>query len=212
MNAKSQLLTKVKPQFNTNRPRRHVGILGGTFNPIHLGHLVIAEQVYEQLCLNKVLFLPDKIPPHKNVKKEKPSISSNDRIEMIKMAIRDNIHFDLDLTDINRGGVSYTYDTIKLLKQYNPDTEYYFIIGGDMVENLPNWAHIDELINMVHFVGVCRKGFEKKSKYPILWVNTPELEISSSMIRDRVKKGQSIKYLVPNEVEEYIKDRGLFLD
>ncbi|APX72541.1 nicotinate-nucleotide adenylyltransferase [Companilactobacillus allii] len=212
MNTKNQLLTKVKPQFNTNQKKRHVGILGGTFNPVHLGHLVIAEQVYEQLCLNKVLFLPDKIPPHKNVKKENPSISSDERIEMIKMAIRDNIHFDLDLTDINRGGVSYTYDTIKLLKQYNPDTEYYFIIGGDMVENLPSWSHIDELVNMVHFVGVCRKGFEKKSKYPILWVNTPELEISSSMIRDRVKKGQSIKYLVPTEVEDYIKDRGLFLD
>jgi nicotinate (nicotinamide) nucleotide adenylyltransferase len=197
--------------MQTNHPKRHVGILGGTFNPIHLGHLVIAEQVYEQLCLNKVLFLPDKIPPHKGVEKTKP-IDSDDRIEMIKLAIADNMHFDLDLTDVNRGGVSYTFDTVKLLKQYNPDTEYYFIIGGDMVENLPQWSHIDELVQMVHFVGVCRKGFEKKSKYPILWVNTPELEISSSMIRHRVKKGQSIKYLVPDAVREYIKDRRLYLD
>lgn len=79
-----------------------------------------------------------------------------------------------------------------------------------MVENLPKWSHIDELIQMVHFVGVCRKGFEKKSKYPILWVNTPELEISSSMIREKVKQGQSIKYLVPDDVAWYIKDRGLY--
>ncbi|WP_125711604.1 nicotinate-nucleotide adenylyltransferase [Companilactobacillus kedongensis] len=211
MNTQQQILTKVKPQFQTNHKKRHVGILGGTFNPIHLGHLVIADQVSEQLCLNKILFLPDKIPPHRGVKKQSP-IDSDDRIKMIKLAIEDNIHFDLDLTDVNRGGISYTYETIKLLKQYNPDTEYYFIIGGDMVENLSKWAHIDELVNMVHFVGVCRKGFEKKSKYPILWVNTPELEISSSMIRRHVKKGQSIKYIVPKKVEEYIKNRRLYLD
>ncbi|MFD1471084.1 nicotinate-nucleotide adenylyltransferase [Companilactobacillus mishanensis] len=209
MNTKKQLLTKVKAEIRTNMPRRHVGILGGTFNPIHLGHLVIAEQVYQQLRLSKVLFLPDKVPPHRGVSKTKP-ISSDDRIKMIKLAIEDNMHFDLDLTDVNRGGVSYTYETIKILKQCNPDTEYYFIIGGDMVENLPKWAHIDELVQMVHFVGVCRKGYEKSSKYPILWVNTPELEISSSMIRNKVRTGKSIKYLVPDSVADYIQDRGLY--
>jgi len=210
METQKQVLTKPKLQFESNLPKKHVGILGGTFNPIHLGHLVIAEQVYEQLCLDKVLFLPDKIPPHRGVEKTIPNITSDDRIQMIKLAIADNMHFDLDLTDVKRGGVSYTYETIKLLKQYNPDTEYYFIVGGDMVENLPKWSHIEELVQMVHFVGVCRKGFEKKSNYPILWVNTPELEISSSMIRRRVNRGQSIKYLVPDDVAWYIKDRGLY--
>ncbi|PMD73394.1 nicotinate-nucleotide adenylyltransferase [Companilactobacillus nuruki] len=212
MNTQKKLLTKEKLEFHSNFPKRHVGILGGTFNPIHLGHLVIAEQVYEQLCLDKVLFLPDKIPPHRGVKKVVPDIKSDDRVNMIKLAIRDNMHFDLDMTDIRRGGVSYTYETIKLLKDLNPNTEYYFIIGGDMVENLPKWSHIDELVQMIHFVGVCRKGFEKKSKYPILWVNTPELEISSSMIRQHIKRGQSIKYLVPDDVAWYIKDRGLYND
>lgn len=211
-NTQKQLLTKAKLEFHSNLPKRHVGILGGTFNPIHLGHLLIGEQVYEQLCLDKVLFLPDKVPPHRGVRKVVPDINSDDRVNMIKLAIRDNMHFDLDMTDIRRGGVSYTYETIKLLKDLNPNTEYYFIVGGDMVENLPKWSHIDELVQMVHFVGVCRKGFEKKSKYPILWVNTPELEISSSMIRQRVKKGQSIKYLVPDDVAWYIKDRGLYND
>lgn len=210
MRTKKQILTQVKPEIVTNQPKRHVGILGGTFNPIHLGHLVIAEQVFSQLHLNKVLFLPDKIPPHRGVKKTQP-ISSEDRIEMIKLAIEENMHFDLDLTDVNRGGISYTYETIKILKACNPDTEFYFIIGGDMVENLPKWSHIDELMQMVHFVGVCRKGFEKTSNYPIIWVNTPELEISSSMIREAVKSGKSIKYLVPKSVEDYIKDRGLYL-
>lgn len=209
MRTSKQILTKAKPEIRSNKPKRHVGILGGTFNPVHTGHLVIAEQVFQQLHLNKILFLPDNIPPHRGVQKTKP-IGGNERIEMLKLAIEDNLHFDLDLTDVNRGGVSYTYETVKILKQYNPDTEFYFIIGGDMVENLPKWSHIDELVQMVHLVGVCRKGFEKNSKYPILWVNTPELEISSSMIRHSVKTGKSIKYLVPASVETYIKDKGLY--
>ncbi|WP_099974987.1 MULTISPECIES: nicotinate-nucleotide adenylyltransferase [Lactobacillaceae] len=211
MNLDNKILTKPQIKEIKSEGIKHVGILGGTFNPIHLGHLVIAEQVYDQLCLDKIMFLPDEIPPHKGVEKELP-ISSSDRVEMIKLAIKDNIHFDLNLTDIDRGGVSYTIDTIKQLKQYNPDTKYYFIIGGDMVENLPNWYKIDELVQLVQFVGVCRKGYELKSKYPIMWVNTPELEISSSMIRERASKNQSIKYLVPKEVENYIKDRGLFIE
>jgi nicotinate-nucleotide adenylyltransferase len=209
MRTQKQILTKPKTEIRSIQPRRHVGILGGTFNPIHTGHLMIAEQVYQQLHLNKVLFLPDNLPPHRGVEKTKP-ISSEDRIKMIKMAIEDNMHFDLDMTDVNRGGVSYTYETLKILKQCNPNTEFYFIIGGDMVENLPKWAHIDELMQMVHFVGVCRKGFEKSSKYPILWVNTPELEISSSMIRKALRTGKSIKYLVPDCVESYIKEKGLY--
>ncbi|MCH4007988.1 nicotinate-nucleotide adenylyltransferase [Companilactobacillus sp.] len=209
MRTNKQILTQVKPEIRSTQPKRHVGILGGTFNPIHTGHLVIAEQVFQQLHLNKVLFLPDNIPPHRGVQKTKP-IGGNERIEMIKLAIEDNLHFDLDLTDVNRGGVSYTYETVKILKQLNPNTEFYFIIGGDMVENLPKWSHIDELVQMIHFVGVCRKGFEKSSKYPILWVNTPELEISSSMIRESVREGRSIKYLVPERVEDYILDKGLY--
>ena len=209
MRTKKQILTKVQTESKSNQPKRHVGILGGTFNPIHTGHLVIAEQVFQQLHLSKILFLPDKIPPHHGVSKHKP-IDSNDRIEMVKLAIEDNMHFDLDLTDVNRGGVSYTYETVKILKECNPDTEYYFIIGGDMVRNLPEWAHIDDLMQMVHFVGVCRKGFEKSSQYPIIWVNTPELEISSSMIRKSIRTGKSIKYLVPKSVESYIEDKGLY--
>lgn len=209
MRTNKQILTQVKPEIRSTQPKRHVGILGGTFNPVHTGHLVIAEQVFQQLHLNKVLFLPDNIPPHRGVQKTKP-IGGNERIEMIKLAIEDNLHFDLDLTDVNRGGVSYTYETVKILKQLNPNTEFYFIIGGDMVENLPKWSHIDELVQMIHFVGVCRKGFEKSSKYPILWVNTPELEISSSMIRESVREGRSIKYLVPERVEDYILDKGLY--
>ena len=151
MRTQKQILTKPKTEIRSIQPRRHVGILGGTFNPIHTGHLMIAEQVYQQLHLNKVLFLPDNLPPHRGVEKTKP-ISSEDRIKMIKMAIEDNMHFDLDMTDVNRGGVSYTYETLKILKQCNPNTEFYFIIGGDMVENLPKWAHIDELMKMVHLL------------------------------------------------------------
>ncbi|CAJ1192519.1 putative nicotinate-nucleotide adenylyltransferase [Companilactobacillus crustorum] len=202
--------TKVQPQKLYNANKKHVGILTGPFNPIHYGHLMIAEQVYEQLCLDKILFIPDKVPPHRGVSRYIPKVSVDDRINMIKFGIRDNPHFQLDMTDIDLGGISYTYETIKKLKTRNPNTDYYLIVGYDMIENLSKWSHIDDLVQQVHFVGVCRKGFEKKSQYPILWVNTPEIEISSSEIRKRVREGKPLKYFVPDDVAWYIRDRGIY--
>lgn len=177
MNAQSAVITRTKPQvqLQTNTPKKHVGILAGSFNPIHLGHLIIAEQVYEQLNLDKILFIPDKIPPHRGISRYIPKVSVDDLINMVKWGIRKNPHFELDLTDIDLGGVSYTYETLRRLKELHPDTEYYFIVGYDMAQNLSKWSHIEDIVQMVHFVGVCRKGYERKSEYPILWVNTPEV-------------------------------------
>ena len=202
--------TKVQPQLDFNFKKKHVGILSGSFNPIHNGHLMIAQQVFEQLNLDKILFIPSKVPPHRGVSRYIPKVSVDDRINMIKYGIRDNPNFQLDMTDIDLGGVSYTYETIKRLKERNPNTEYYLIVGYDIVENLSKWSHIDELDKEVHFVGVCRKGYEKKSQYPIMWVNTPVIEISSTVIRQRVREGKSLKYYVPDDVAWYIKDKGIY--
>ena len=202
--------TKVQPQLDFNYKKKHVGILSGSFNPIHNGHLMIAQQVFEQLNLDKILFIPSKVPPHRGVSRYIPKVSVDDRINMIKYGIRDNPNFQLDMTDIDLGGVSYTYETIKRLKERNPNTEYYLIVGYDIVESLSKWSHIDELVKEVHFVGVCRKGYEKKSQYPIMWVNTPVIEISSTVIRQRVREGKSLKYYVPDDVAWYIKDKGIY--
>lgn len=202
--------TKSEVQTQTiNKKKKSVGIYGGTFNPPHIAHLIAAQQVLDQLGLDEIWFLPNNIPPHVD---KKETISAMDRIEMVRLAIEDNSKFKLDLTDINRGGVSYTFETMKMLTEANPTIDFYFIIGGDMVEYLPKWKKIDELINMVKFVGVCRPGYEKVSKYPVIWVNSPELEISSTDIRKKVMNKQTIKYLVPKKVEEYIQKEGLYHD
>lgn len=202
-----QVKISVEP-IGTGRKRR-VGILGGTFNPVHHGHLIMAEQVRSQLGLDKVLFMPDNMPPHVDAK---DAIDGKYRLEMVKLAIDSNPHFDVEDSELRRGGVSYTYDTMKELTVRHPDVEYYFIIGGDMVEYLPKWYRIDDLVKLVRFVGVERPGYRHHSEYPIVWVDAPHLEISSSMIREKIEQNCSIKYLVPDAVEEYIRKEGLYRD
>lgn len=200
--------TEVQRKLMNMDKRRQVGILGGTFNPPHLGHLIMADQVMKQLSLEKVLFMPDNQPPHVD---EKKTIPANYRKEMVARAIADNPNFELETMEMDRGGISFTYDTMKLLKERHPDTDYYFIIGGDMVAYLPKWHKIDELVKLVHFVGVRRHHFAVRSNYPIIWVDAPLIDISSSGIRARVQHMQSIHYLVPESVEAYIYEKGLYL-
>lgn len=186
---------------------KKIGILGGTFNPPHLAHLLIADQVGNQLGLDQVLFIPDYIPPHVDPKK---TIAAKHRVEMVRLAIADNPLFGLDLIEINRQGPSYSYDTVKELKQLHPENEYFFIIGGDMVNYLPTWHKIDELVKMVQFVGVDRPSYDRPNQYPVIWVDTPRLDISSTKVRQNVKNGCSIRYQVPKVVEEYIKEHHLY--
>lgn len=189
---------------------RKIGILGGTFNPPHLGHLIIADQVKDQLDLDQVLFMPTAEPPHSSA--EKKTIPAEFRVEMVDLAIMNHPNFELELFEVESGGKNYTYNTIKSLKELYPGVEFYFIIGGDMVADLPNWYRIEDLINLVHFVGVKRPGFEVESNYPLITVDIPMTTISSSMVRDKVAKGCSIKYLVPKAVEKYIELEGLYKD
>lgn len=186
---------------------KRIGILGGTFDPPHNGHLLIANEVYDQLQLDEVWFLPNQEPPHKI----KESIVSNeDRLEMLERAIGGEKHFKIETIELERPGPSYTFDTIKLLKERHPDGDFYFIIGADMVEYLPKWYKIDELIKLVQFVGVNRPLYSLETNYPIQFIQIPEFNVSSSLIRKRLKEQKTTKYLLPELVMNYIKEKGLY--
>ncbi|GEK92067.1 nicotinate-nucleotide adenylyltransferase [Alkalibacterium kapii] len=188
-------------------PRRKVGILGGTFNPPHIGHLIIAEQVKDQLDLEEVLFIPNAHPPHK---KEKESLAESHRLAMLSESIKDNQDFKIETVELKRGGKSYTYDTILELKKAAPEVDFYFIIGADMVEDLKNWYRIEDLVEIVQFVAVNRPHYRMETDYPVIAVDVPNVDISSSLIRQKVADHCSIKYLVPEKVEEYINSKGLY--
>lgn len=185
---------------------KRVGILGGTFDPPHLGHLIIAEEVYQNLNLDEIWFIPSNQPPHK----ANANADNQDRLEMVKAAVAGNDHFSINDIELRRNGKSYTHETISQLKQRHPDISFYFIIGGDMVEYLPKWHAIDKLVELVQFVGVKRSGYPLISPYPIKEVEIPVIEISSTMIRERLGQGQEIKYLAPDAVIEYIKEHRLY--
>lgn len=201
--------TRPMPQFVNFRPKKHVGIYGGTFNPVHNAHLLVADQVCNSLTLDKVVWMPDALPPHVD---HKDTIDAKDRVAMLRRAIAGNPNFELSLLEVNRGGQSYTIDTIKELKKRHPDTDYYLIIGGDMVDYLPKWHQIDQLKRLVNFVGVRRPGAHNQSAYPVIWVDVPAVDFSSTDIRRRVKRGLSIRYMVPETVEDYIKEHHLYRD
>lgn len=200
----TQVLSEVITETST---KKRVGILGGTFNPPHIAHLVIADQVCQQLGLDKVYFMPSAVPPHVN---EKKTIDARQRLAMVERAVQDNPKFDVETIEIERGGKSYTYDTMVELTQKNPDTEYYFIIGTDMVNYLPKWYKIEELQQLVQFVGVKRPGYIINSVYPIISVDVPEIGISSSILRKKIATNCSVQYLIPQSVLEYIQQERLY--
>ncbi|KZK33624.1 nicotinate-nucleotide adenylyltransferase [Lactococcus cremoris] len=187
--------------------RKKIGLLGGNFNPIHHAHLMMADQVAQQMNLEKVLLMPENIPPHVD---EKETISAKHRVKMLELAIKDNPRLGLELIEIERGGKSYSYDTLKLLTKANPDTDYYFIIGGDMVEYLPKWYKIDELIELVKFIAIRRTEKNIENPYPVQWLEAPLLPISSTMIREMFVQNIKPTYLLPKDVISYIETEKLY--
>jgi nicotinate-nucleotide adenylyltransferase len=186
---------------------KKVGILGGTFDPPHLGHLLIANDVQHCLNLDEVWFMPNRIPPHK----QSESITSTEhRIEMLNAALGERPSFLLQTIELEREGPSYTYDTILLLKENHPAIDFHFIIGADMVEYLPKWHKIEDLVKLVKFVGVKRPGYSIETAFPVIEVETPQFEVSSSLIRQRVKGGRSSHYLVPEQVRRIIEEKKLY--
>lgn len=183
-----------------------IGIIGGTFDPPHVGHLLIAEEVRVALNLDEIWFIPTNEPPHK----EKAMTAGEDRLKMVQKAIESNPNFKVNDIEMKRTGKSYTFDTMNMLLSQHSDTEFYFIIGADMVEYLPYWSRIDELMNMLTFVGVKRQGFKLDSPYPIIEINIPMIDISSSMIKERLIANHSVTYLIPESVEAFINEEHLY--
>ncbi|GLY10032.1 nicotinate-nucleotide adenylyltransferase [Pseudobacillus badius] len=187
--------------------KKKAGILGGTFNPPHLGHLMIANEVLEALQLDEVRFMPNYHPPHKEMDHR---VTDEDRIHMLQAAIDGHPRFVLELIEMERKGTSYTFDTMKALQEQEPETEFYFIIGGDMIEYLPKWYKIAELSRMVTFAGVRRPGYSVETPYPVQLVDTPEIYLSSTMLRQRAASGGTLRYLLPEKVIAYIKENRLY--
>lgn len=195
-----------------------LGILGGTFDPIHLGHLHIAEAVYDQIALDEIVFIPAFVPPHKLGQDYAPA---QHRYAMTELAVRSFPHFTVSDMELRRSGVSYTIDTLRELHELYPERELYFIIGADSVAQLHTWHSIEEMLELATFVAAGRPGYEgvmdevvrhlgKQAAEHILLLHTPEYDISSTEIRTRIRSGSSLAGLVPAEVEHYIKEHGLY--
>lgn len=185
---------------------KKIGILGGTFNPPHIGHLWIAEEVRVRKQLDEIWFIPTSTPPHK----ETEILDAAHRLEMLRLAVKDNPSFYVNALELEREGKSYTYDTVEELKLAHPEAAFYFIIGGDMVEYLPNWHRIDELVKMVRFIGVTRTGYGLQTEYPIDRLEIHPLDISSTFIRNRLADGGLVRYLLPDPVMNYIKENRIY--
>ncbi|MDR2832354.1 MAG: nicotinate-nucleotide adenylyltransferase [Streptococcaceae bacterium] len=202
----AQTKTQVQMEIKTQK-RRQVGILGGNFNPVHQAHLAIADLVKQHLSLDLVYLMPEFLPPHIDTK---TTIEPIHRLNMLERAVIGNPNLGIETIELSRGGKSYTYETILELKELNPDTDYYFIIGSDMVEYLPKWYKIDELTHLVQFVGVKRGEKEIQTPYPVIWVDVPKMDISSTMIRQMFKENILPNYLLPQKVIEYIQEQKLY--
>ena len=187
-----------------------VGIFGGTFDPIHVGHLITTQKVYEQRELDKILFIPAFISPHKIHKFASPPVH---RMNMAKLAIEGLKHFDISDIEINRNEISYTINTITELKTNYDEIE--LIIGFDNLVVFDKWHQPDELLKMVELV-VMKRSFDKELKNihkyfgEANFVDTPNIEISSTEIRERVNKGLPIDFMVTEKVKDYIKENNLY--
>ncbi len=188
------------------------GILGGTFNPIHFGHLILAERAREELHLDKVFFIPSSLPPHKKIEDGGIMPLPEERLRMVQMAVEDEPNFEVLDVEVRRGGVSYTIDTVRwIYREIKPD-ELFVIIGADLVAGLESWKEFEELVEMVVFGVAAREGIIPPLP-PNARINTffcPRIDISSSLVRRLVRKGKSIRYLVPEAVRLEIEKKGYY--
>ena len=185
-----------------------IGLLGGTFDPIHLGHLIAASEVHSALHLDQVIFIPAGNPWQKSTRSITPG---PDRLNLVNLAIAGDQRFSSSDIEISRSGPTYTIDTINELKQENPDNEYFLILGTDALVNLPTWHEFEKLKKLVTFVGVNRNGVLKVDlNFSVEFVKIPEIAVSATDIRKRVATGKPIKYLVPSAVEQQIEKLGLY--
>lgn len=186
-----------------------IGILGGTFNPVHNGHLILAEEISFKLKLDRVVFIPTFIPPHKS---RQGIIEAKDRYNMIKLAIRNNLKFSIFDIEIKAKAKSYTVETLNKLKSevYNKD-KLFFITGSDSLKELSSWKDLDKIFKLAKFVIVRRPEYPLKSPpKEAICLDITQIGISSSLIRNRIKNKKSIRYLAPEKVREYIIKNNLY--
>lgn len=196
-----------------------IGIMGGTFDPIHLGHLQMAQESLRQAGLDQVLFMPSKIPPHKRERKITPETQ---RADMVCLAIQGKPEFVYSDVELRREGTTYTVETLRFLQNGHPAHDYYFIMGSDSLWQIEQWYQPAEIMRRAVILAVGREGLSARQmqekvaqlteKYQanIQIIDMPRVDISSSQIRERVQSGQSIEALVPGEVAEYIQRHSLY--
>ena len=204
---------------NASYPKK-TGILGGTFNPIHTGHLILAQNAMEFCGLDKVLFVPSGCS---YLKDPKEVAAVKHRVRMCELAIKDNVRFELSTVESDREGNSYTYETLDILNRENPDTRYYFIVGADTLMYMENWKEPGRIFSSCTVV--CEKRdaidagiLEDKVRYltdrfkaDVILMDIPEVKISSSAIRELLAKKKSCRYYLNDEVIDYIEKNGLYI-
>lgn len=185
-----------------------IGLFGGTFDPVHIGHLLMARAAMEQMTLDRVIFIPSCVPPHKKV----PTLFlADDRIRMVSAAIAGIAEFEVSDFEIRKGGKSYSVDTVRHFHSQFPGARLFFVVGGDAIKQLDTWKDVDVLKKMCSFVSVNRPGYPRgdaKLKYHAVTMNG--IEMSSTEIRKRILSGKSIQFLVPDKVLDYIRERRLY--
>lgn len=201
--------------------KHRIGIMGGTFDPIHIGHLMLAQAAYETLQLEKVVFIPAGNPPHKRDKII--GTSGMQRAEMVRLAISSDDRFALDLREIRKESYSYTWETLQELHRTHPENEYYFIIGGDSLRDFHTWKNPERIVDFAHIAASFRPGLEEGME-ELLSVNrkqygghfdpvpAPMLDISSHEIREKIAQGKAFRYYIPEKVYHYIIENGLYIE
>jgi nicotinate-nucleotide adenylyltransferase len=193
-------------------PKR-IGVMGGTFDPIHHGHLVAASEVSHRFGLDEVIFVPTGEPWQKSARQVS---AAEDRYLMTVVATASNPRFSVERVDIDRPGATYTVDTLRDLCRKYPEAELFFITGADALAQILSWHQAEELFELAHFVGVTRPGYELGDEHlpvgAVTLVEVPAMAISSTECRERVKQGRPVWYLVPDGVVQYISKRCLYRD
>jgi nicotinate-nucleotide adenylyltransferase len=189
-----------------------VGIFGGTFNPPHMGHLIVAERVRADLELSRIVFVPSFISPHKQ---DREIASGEERLMMLRLAIGGDRRYDVSDLELRRGGVSYTVETLAEMARNLPSDELFFLLGMDNLVEFDTWKDPGRIAELATLVVMARPGFPRPERPPVeglklIYRDVPEIAISSTDIRHRVLGGDSIRFLVPDAVEQYIRGRGLY--
>lgn len=196
-----------------------IGLFGGTFDPIHIGHLVAARLAKEALDLDRVIFIPSGVPPHKIGNEITPAAQ---RLQMVAIAAECETDFAVSDWELKREGPSYTVDTLEYFQSRFPEDELYFIMGADMLCDLPNWNSANRIVRLARLIGMTRPGFRLEecktflnrvlpdSEGQIFYIDMPGLEISSTWLRERLRNRQSVDFLIPEQVIRYIEEHGLY--